>query len=206
MIDICKSLVRTSIKKIEEDKDKENQEIKVLEKNSKKYQELLRNKHLMEKEELDKILKSQQENEDKYHSLKNIAQEIIMKRKDVEEKKKGKKKKREEIDEIENDDDYQDEYVKETSKTPKETARDHHKKKKKRKVKTNDEDDESDPLKNIDIEGIDDRDSINNDIEKLDKNESEKDYEVERKKVRKLKKGNDTELNLKEDDFDFSEN
>lgn len=78
----------------------------------------------MEKEEYEKILKKQQENELKYLSYKEIAQEIITKRKDDDEENKKKRKKKEK--EIDDDKDYENDNV---QKEVKEKSKKKHKKK-----------------------------------------------------------------------------
>mmetsp|Transcript_36197 Transcript_36197/g.37567 ORF Transcript_36197/g.37567 Transcript_36197/m.37567 type:complete len:354 (+) Transcript_36197:246-1307(+) len=206
LVDICKSLLKSSVKKIEEDKIREEKELKVLEENARKYQEMLLNKHQLEKEEYDKILKKKLDNELKYLSYKEKAQEIIVLRNDNEEtKKKGAKKKKKNEREEE---DYAS-YDQEVEKPSKPNRRSKKKKMKRDEMDLDDDEDNEDfdPLKDMDIEGMDEKESLGNASEGMNEevgeevNIPDKNAKKKPKKLKKLKRmGEDNDLGLKEGD------
>lgn len=103
-IDICTSLLRGSVNKIEEAKVKELKEIKVLEENAKKYQEMLSSKKQMEKIEFENILQKKRENEEKIDSYKQKAIKIVTERREtIKEAKVKKVEQQQEVNSVEDE-------------------------------------------------------------------------------------------------------
>lgn len=86
--------MKNLIKKIEDSKQKEQIELKVLEENALKYQEMLANRKQMEKQEVEKLLQKQRDNEKLKDEYKEKALNIVKRRVEDVEPKKGKKPKR----------------------------------------------------------------------------------------------------------------